>query len=715
MDFRKVNITDIETPKQCFLLCAYNIETQQDVQFLINHKQNDLYLLIKWLSENKDLPMVGWNILGFDIQVLEWVYRNYHEWYDLTGLEIANLIHHEANLVIDNSKYGVFPRYREEDLHFKVIDLFKIHHGDNKNRMASMSLKCMEFYLDRNIEVFEWDNQNDTFTDEEIDKLISYCKNEDVVTTAEMYLLTLGKTENSVYKDNNQVEIRESINEEFKIPCMNYSDAKIGDEIVKQFYCEEKGIKYEDLPRKGYFRKHIILAKSVPDYIKFETLQLQELLKEIKTTILKQDEDYHKQFKFFNETFVLARGGLHSKSENKSYHSDEEYVIADVDVASYYVKIPIERGYYPEHLGRPFLIGNKKIYDKRVALKPLAKKDKKIKGIVLGLKNGGVAVYGKSADRDSWLFDKQFTSNVCISGELSLLMIIEQQELLGNKCIMANTDGATFIVKRKELDKFKEVCQAWEKMTGYELEYTYFKSLWFSNVNNYIGIKDDDTIKDEKDKIKKKGDTFLTDYEIFKDKSNRVIPLALEAYYIKGIDPEEFINKHDNMFDFCARGKVNKDFYLEAVTNPKNIKVTDEDLAKIGWKLGKTYGDFDEWYNSEGRTDMQADIGEILKQKIEKESRVKYNKLIRYYAAKEGIKLYKIKRPSCRTNAAKVSEVLADHCCQVVWNNPVNADEHLKNVDRQFYIDKVKAIIFKIKENRKPKKGGNNPNQISMF
>lgn len=715
MDYKKVNITDIETPPQCFLLCAYNIETQQFVQFLINHKQNDLYAMVKWLEDNKHLPMVGWNMLGFDIQVIEWILRNYHKWYDLTGLEIAKLINKEANLVIDNSKYGVFPRYREEDLTFKVIDPFKIHHGDNKNRMGSMSLKCMEFYLDRNIEVFEWDNTNETFTDDEIDKLISYCKNEDVVTTADMYLLTLGLTDNPVYKDNDQIDTRLTTKEEFGIPCMNYSDAKIGDEIVKLFYCQEKGIKYEDLPRKGLFRKNIILAKSVPDYVEFQTPQLQQLLKEIKSTILKQDEDYHKEFKFFNETFVLARGGLHSKSENKQYHADEEYMIADVDVASYYVKIPIERGYYPEHLGRAFLTGNKKIYDKRLELKPLAKKDKRIKGIVLGLKNGGVAVYGKSADKDSWLFDKQFTSNVCISGELSLLMIIEQQELLGNKCIMANTDGATFIVKRSEMNKFKEVCQNWEKMTGYELEYTYFKSLWFSNVNNYIGIKEDDKIEKFEDKIKKKGDTFLTDYEVFKDKSNRIIPLALEAYYTKGVKPEEFINKHDNMFDFCARGKVNKDFYLEAVTNPKNVKVTHADLAKIGWKLGKTYGDFDEWYNTEGRTDLQADEAMLMKEKIEKESRVKYNKLIRYYAAKEGVKLYKIKRPTCRTNAAPVSEVLADHCCQVVWNNPIDADKHLQNVDRQFYIDKVNAVIFKIRENRKPKKGGNNPNQTTLF
>lgn len=708
MDFKRVNIVDIETPKQCFLLCAYQVQTEEKIRFIINHKQNDLYKMIKWLSDNKDIPMVGWNILGFDAQVIEYIYRNYEKWADLTGTEIAILINDEANLVIDNSKYGVFPRYREEDLSFIIIDPFKINHGDNKNRMSSMSLKCMEYYLDRNIEVFDWSNESDIFTDEEIKSLISYCENEDIPTTYEMYLLTLGETDNPAYKENNQVDIRLSIKEEFKINCMNFSDAKVGDEIVKLFYCQEKGIKYEDLPRKGLFRKNIILAKSVPDYISFQTKQLQDLLKEIKGTTLKQDEDYKKEFKFFNETFVLGRGGLHSKSENKQYHSDSEYMIADVDVASYYVKIPIERGYYPEHLGRAFLIGNKRIYDKRLELKPLSKKDKRIKGIVLGLKNGGVAVYGKSADKDSWLYDKQYTSNVCISGELSLLMIIEQQELLGNKCIMANTDGATFIVKRTEIDKFKEICQNWEKMTGYELEYTYFKSLWFSNVNNYLGVKEDG-------EVKKKGDTFLTQYEIFKDKSNRVIPLALEEFYTKGVKPETFVNNHKNIFDFCARGKVNRDFYIQAVTDTKNIKVTDAELADLGWKLGKTYGDNDEWYNSQGRQDFTSDYNSILKEKIEKESKVKFNKLIRYYVSKSGVKLYKIKRPTCKTNAAAVSEIVADNKYQMTLNKPDNLEWHLQNIDRQYYIDKVNAIIFKIEKNKKPSQKKVDPNQISLF
>jgi len=33
----------------------------------------------------------------------------------------------------------VFPEYREEDLSFKQLDLFKVAHFDNKNRMVSLT------------------------------------------------------------------------------------------------------------------------------------------------------------------------------------------------------------------------------------------------------------------------------------------------------------------------------------------------------------------------------------------------------------------------------------------------------------------------------------------------------------------------------------------------------------------------------------------------
>lgn len=46
----------------------------------------------------------------------------------------------------------------------------------------------------------------------------------------------------------------------------------------------------------------------------------------------------------------------------------------------------VENGIKPYHIGKQFLILFKNIYERRLALKPEAKKDKKIKGIVETLK-----------------------------------------------------------------------------------------------------------------------------------------------------------------------------------------------------------------------------------------------------------------------------------------------------------------------------------------
>ena len=49
------------------------------------------------------------------------------------------------------------------------------------------------------------------------------------------------------------------ISEEFGIDCLNYSDIKIGDELLKRSYAKEINKEVKDLPKKGFFRKEIKL------------------------------------------------------------------------------------------------------------------------------------------------------------------------------------------------------------------------------------------------------------------------------------------------------------------------------------------------------------------------------------------------------------------------------------------------------------------------
>lgn len=653
----KILIYDIETLLELFLIKLYIPETDSWEEYEISQYNNTIYAFLKAVEKYKDYYWVGYNSLRFDSQIVEWIIRNVENWHELEGMEIASRICQKAKDVIDDANYDVFPEYREVDLSVKQIDLMRVNHYDNKNRRVS--LKRLEFEMDlENIEEMPIHFMQTGLSKEDVQTVKDYCKN-DVLATYKFWLVTTGETEHPLYKGNNQIQLRIDIETEFGIPCMNYSNAKIGDEIIKKYYCEEKSIEYRNLPKKGFFRKQIHLKHCIPDTISFQTKQLQDFLKRIKKITLQRDEDFVESIEFYGQTYTFAKGGIHNVIKGKVYEVTDTTLLKDVDVGGFYPATIINYSYYPYHLGKEFLVGYKKVYFKRIELKPLAKKDKRIKGIVAGLKEAGNCPYGKSSDMQSWLYDKQMTLATCITGELSLLMLVEAMELAGIQCIMLNTDGGSFIVPKTKIEVFNQIKKDWVIKTtrelSYELEEVDFKKMVFSSVNDYIGIKTDR-------EVKMKGD-FMKDFELHKNKSARICPIALEKYYTEGIPVEETIKNHKNIYDFAIRQKATKDFHYEGLTtNGKNI----------------------------------------------------YNKLIRYYISNTGEKLLKIKNPECLTNAVDVAQVEAGEWLATVCNH-LPPSHPLTNINYSYYIEKCKGIIDKIKlEGKKPVKK-QPENQLSMF
>jgi hypothetical protein len=259
----------------------------------------------------------------------------------------------------------------------------------------------------------------------------------------------------------------------------------------------------------------------------------------------------------------------------------------------------------------------------------------------------------------SWIYDRQLTMFTTINGELSLLMLIEAYELNGLHIISANTDGITARIRRSDETKMFQINQWWQEVTKYELERTDYQKLIFSTVNDYIAVKTDGSIK-------KKGD-FLTEFELHKNKSFKIITLALEAYFLHDKNPEEFVHNHKNIYDFCGRAKASRDFHYEGLNKETN---------------------------------------EITM----------YNKLIRYFVSNNGLKLLKMKNPECQTNAAEMSEVHAGEWLCTVCNHLTEKDTyHFDNINYTFYLEKINEMINKINIGKKVKKKFVDPNQISLF
>ena len=192
----------------------------------------------------------------------------------------------------------------------------------------------------------------------------------------------------------------------------------------------------------------------------------------------------------------MGIGGLHSTESGRSVHSDHEYVLVDADVASQYPSIILQTGLTPMSLGEPFLEVYGAIKDERLVAKR-AKDKVKDKGLKIAL-NGS---YGKLGSPYSVLYAPHLMIATTLTGQLSLLMLIERAESAGIPVVSGNTDGVVFRCPRKlyggvDRDRLVEspleaVTSAWEKDTGFDLEFQEYASIWNQSVNSYFAIKPD--------------------------------------------------------------------------------------------------------------------------------------------------------------------------------------------------------------------------------
>lgn len=327
----KILTYDIETMLEFFLVGVYIPEKDTYVEFRVNRWVNELDKFIRFTEKYSDYYWVGYNNLRFDSQVVEWVMRYYENWSELEALEVCRKISEKAGDVIQDANYEVLPEYSEKSLALKQIDIFKVNHYDNKNRMVS--LKRLQFEMDlENIEEMPIHHLKENLTEEDIRLTSEYCKN-DVMSTYEFYKVTIGDTSHPLYKGNNQIELRQDIEAEFGIPCLNYSDSKIGDEMIKKFYCEEKRITHKDLPKKGQFRKEINLKYCVANYVTFQTKPLQNFLASIKKTVIGANDEFKEELHFYGNVYSFMKGGLHTENKPKVFEADDEHLIIDWDVS----------------------------------------------------------------------------------------------------------------------------------------------------------------------------------------------------------------------------------------------------------------------------------------------------------------------------------------------------------------------------------------------
>lgn len=238
-----------------------------------------------------------------------------------------------------------------------------------------------------------------------------------------------------------------------------------------------------------------------------------------------------------------AWGGLHGAI---TQYAGEGYFI-NVDVESYYPAEMIAHELLSRNVQDPSKF--KGIRDHRIELKHA--KDPRQKALKLVV-NG---TYGASKDKFNALYDPRQANMVCVNGQLMLIDLMHKLVRdVGAEIIQSNTDGV--LIRMPDgfdggpdafYDRVDDVAYEWEHRTGMGLEFDEFTRVYQKDVNNYVLMAADGSMKTKGAYVKKLGPL---DYDL------AVVNKALVEYMVHGVPVEDTITADDNLIDYQRVVKV---------------------------------------------------------------------------------------------------------------------------------------------------------------
>lgn len=547
-------VYDLETIINLFTYTGYCLQDKKYYQFVIHNSRNDLELLYNHLIRDKEMLQIGYNNESFDYPILHFFMLNYKRFKNLSGYEVANELYQKAQSLIDSQD---FVRIFDNKKFIKQMDLYLIWHYNNPAKRTS--LKDLEFAMNMDY-IEEMPIAHNQFCKESDIKLVLSYNLNDVKATKLFLNATLGKTDYTIYKGKDKIQLRREIERDYGLKCMNYNDVKIGEQLLLKLYCEKTGLDLQYVKKLRTPRPIINIKDCIPQWCQFNTeLFNKELIDELKKIVIYNGilKDVFDLSVIYNGIKIdYGAGGAHASIKSGIYKEDSEYTIMDVDIDGQYPSLEITQGIFPEHLGKEFIeILDKEIVSVRKAEKKRPKKERRFT-IVEGLKLCANGSYGKSNEETSFLYDPLYTMKTTIPGQIVISMWIERlcENISNIQILQVNTDGWTFKIKRKDVEKAIKVSDELMNLTGLTYEVNYYKQMIIKDVNNYTAEYVDNTPENEH--IKYKG-CFEIDKDYHKDNSMRIVPIALKNYFINNIPISETIRNHKNIYDFCIRLKCN--------------------------------------------------------------------------------------------------------------------------------------------------------------
>lgn len=350
-----------------------------------------------------------------------------------------------------------------------------------------------------------------------------------------------------------RIQLREALSLEYNEDLMSKSDAQMAEVVIPK----EVGKLNKKWPKRPTIEAGTTYKYSCPQFLQYATKPMQDLLAKVKRAeFVVQDngkialpEELKTAVRIGNGIYRLGIGGLHSTEECVKYEADDEYEIVDRDMTSYYPRIITNLGLYPIGLGPNFLVAYNGFISERVTAKKNKNftKDKGLKIFINGMS-------GKLSDSFSKMYSPDLTIQMTVTGQLTLLMLIEMLECNGIQVISANTDGIVIYSKRSEREKLDYWIKFFEQLTGFQTEETNYAKYCARDVNAYFAVKTDGSvkIKGPYSEVGSQSGTQLDNNPIMLICSD-----AIKALLSKGISIEETIKNCTDITRFVIVRRVN--------------------------------------------------------------------------------------------------------------------------------------------------------------
>ena len=121
-----------------------------------------------------------------------------------------------------------------------------------------------------NIEDMPFDHTHWVQNENELNLILDYNKH-DVTATHMFYKITIGKTDHALYKGKDKIQLRRDVRSKYKIPCYNYPDVKLGEQLLLTLYCNTTKQNSYDVKQLRSPRSSIKIKDCIFPYIEFQT------------------------------------------------------------------------------------------------------------------------------------------------------------------------------------------------------------------------------------------------------------------------------------------------------------------------------------------------------------------------------------------------------------------------------------------------------------